>query len=230
MDYDRIDELVNRFRGGDSLAAEELIRLFQPIIQRLFRFVRYGYLGGDPILIGLCKVYGEGNASEGARIIADRLSYMEDDEVLAEIHYCFLQAAYTSGNLQYGFRRNVARRVGHLLSRKRRDIVYLEELQESSPTVDDEMDRTQWILGETCSELFADLSFEERELLYRRIVLEEQFSQIADIMGMTEREAINTYNKLVKRLRESAMSGGNSVSVDSNHDSKSSQSVGDSEE
>ena len=218
MEFEHINDLVRRFRDGDPFAAEELLELFQPLIQRMYRFLRYGHLGGDPILVGLCKVYGDGNQAEGARIIAERLRYMEDEELLAEVHYCFLTAAHTSSTLQYGFRRNIARRVGHLLSRKRRDIVYLEELPESVPADRDGLNFIRWVIGETCSELFADLSQEHRELLYRRIVLEEPFSQIADEMGMSEREAIQLYNRLIKRLRCSVMSGGNDGSEDSSHD------------
>jgi len=224
VQYEHIDFLVRRFREGDAFAAEQLIELFQPLIQRMYRFLRHGHLGGDSILIGLCKVYGEGNPSEGARIIAERLKYMEDDEILAEVHYCFLTAAHTSGNLQYGFRRNIARRVGHLLSRKRRDIVYLEELPESVTTERDDMEFTRWVIGETCSEIFANLSEFERELLYRRIVMEEQFSQISEEMGISERDAILVYNRLIKRLRDSSISGGNEGIEDSSADSTLSDS------
>lgn len=204
MSYEHIDLLVQRFREGDSEAAEELIRLFQPIIQRMFKFLRYGYVGSDEILAGLCKVYGEGNIAEGARIIADRLSSLDDDELMAEVHYCFLLAAHSSSNLQYGFRRNIARRVGHLLARKRRDIIYLQDIPAEHPSHDDELEMTEWVLGVTASEPFDRLSEVERELLYRRVVLEEPFCNIACELGMTERECISLFQDSIKRLRDGA--------------------------
>ena len=219
MQYEHIDELVRRYRDGDSHAAEELIQLFQPIIQRMFKFLRYGYIGGDEILSGLCKVYGDGNVAEGARIIADRLAHLEDDEIIAEVNYCFLTAAYSSSNLQYGFRRNVARRVGHLLSRKRRDIAYLEDLPPDYPAADGERESLDWILGLTASGPFESLTTEERELLYRRIVLEEPFCSIALQLGVGEKELVKRYNQLIKRLRDSvdSTSDGNlEVKNDSN--------------
>lgn len=185
--------------------------MFQPIIQRAFKFLRYGYVGGDEIFAGLCKVYGDGKVSEGARIIADRLNVFDDDELIAEVHYCFLVAAHSSSNLQYGFRRNIARRVGHLLSRKRRDVVYLDDVPAEQAGYDREMEMTEWILGVTASEPFDSLSLQEREMLYRRIVLEEPFCAIAEALGLPEQELLVAFQRLIKRLRdsESSTSGGN---------------------
>ncbi len=202
MNYDHIDDLVRRFREGDSEAAEQLIQMFQPIIQRAFRFLRYGYVGNDEIFAGLCKVYGSGKVSEGARIIADRLGTLEDDELIAEIHYCFLLAAHSSSNLQYGFRRNVARRVGHLLARKRRDVIYLEDIPSDHPSDDNEMEYINWVMGISASEPFDSLTEEERELLYLRIVLEKPFSYIAERFGADEQQLVKRYQQLIRRLKE----------------------------
>lgn len=214
MKYEHIDDLVKRFREGDTQSAEELISMFQPIIQRAFKFLRYGYVGGDEIFAGLCKVYGDGKVSEGARIIADRLNVYDDDELMAEVHYCFLMSAHSSSNLQYGFRRNIARRVGHLLSRKRRDVVYLEDIPQEQPGSDKDMEMTEWILGITASEPFDSLTVQEREMLYRRLVLEEPFCSIAEALGMPERKLVAEFQRLIKRLRafEASTSGGNSDS------------------
>lgn len=201
LSFEEIEELVRRFREGDSSAAERLIAMFQPILQRGFRFMRQGYVGHDEIFAGLCKIFGNGSVAEGSRAIAERLRYLEDDEIWAEIHYCFLLAAHTSSNLQYGFRRNVARRIGHLLARKRRDIVYLEDLEGERPGADNSWQMTEWILGITASDLFADLTQRDRELLYRRIVLEEPFCSIAEALQTTEREVLSWFRRLIKQLR-----------------------------
>lgn len=202
MAYEHIDALVQRFREGDSEAARQLLEMFQPIIQRAFRFLRYGHVAGDEIFVGLCRVYGDGNVAEGARVISDRLAVYDDDEILAEVHYCFFTAAHSSSNLQYGFRRNIARRVGFLLARKRRDVIYLDDVPVEHPATDSESEMSRWVLGITASEPFDRLSCQERELLYRRIVMEESFGLIAERFGKTEHQIIDQFHRLVRRLRE----------------------------
>lgn len=198
--------MVRRFRDGDSEAAQELLDRFQPLIQKAFRFVRHGTVGSDPIFRGFARVYGDGNPEEGARVIADRLAFIESEELMQEIIVCFLHAARHSGNLQYGFRRDFVRRVGFLLSRRYRDVYYLEELDPNANSRASEdwaiFEERRWVLGETAGALFETLSIAERELLYRLYIRQESMRQIARDLQLSEEALRNQVNALIAQLKK----------------------------
>jgi len=92
--------------------------------------------------------------------------------------------------------------VGHLLARKRRDVIYLEDIPSDHPSDDNEMEYINWVMGISASEPFDSLTEEERELLYLRIVLEKPFSYIAERFGADEQQLVKRYQQLIRRLKE----------------------------
>jgi len=187
-----IDQLCERFRQGDSDAAEDLLRRFHPLIQAYYRFALTGRLNpGDRIMMGFAGAYGS-NPAEGALNFCQRLSAVSKEDIYQELVLVFLECARRASNLQYAFRRDALRRLAHM-AHGANFPVHLEDLLDrlGNGEIDTESEvpcehqkvvpmalrsdggfrssEGLWVLGvQDETDLFAEFDTVERELLVLR--------------------------------------------------------------
>jgi len=218
-----IDVLCRRFRQGDSSAAEELLRRFQPLIQAYYRFALSGKLNpGDRIMYGFASAYGY-PPPEGALNFSRRLQHIEKEDIYQELVLVFLECAGRSSNLQYAFRRDALRRLARLAAASNTPL-YLEDFTDHSGHDDSgygqddrpgqhklvpkalwahggfEESESLWVLGLLDqTNLFEEFTATERAMLVERYLHQASWSELRRKYG---RAAVSRCLQRLRVLRQ----------------------------
>lgn len=209
-----INELVARARDGDTDSLQQLLDMFQPIIQSYLKLALYGSVNySDPIMVGFVCAYGK-NVVEGAVNLRDRLARNDPEDIRQEIITTFFETVRKSpSNLQYAFRRDCIRKLGALARASGRTVLLSEleyreyadrdgepgephGLPESSGGFDQSFEL--WVLGDTSSPIFDSLTERERRMLVDRYVYRLDRRELRRRYG---KRVISECRALVQRLK-----------------------------
>lgn len=163
-----INNLVSRYREGDSSAAEELLKRYEWYLKKWLRLLSDGrWDRRDKEVCHFLSMVGSVDISTSAQILHKGLRPYEKDDLLQEVRVAFLDTARRADNIVSQFRFVLWRRIKYLLEDitvSHRD--YAVELSDANVAIEDapELD-SAWVEGITCGAGFDEMSPQERLIL-----------------------------------------------------------------
>ena len=162
MEYDallqsKILETIREYRKGDRDAGASLLTTYGPLMSRYIALVTKGSFDITDITMCQFLTLIDKNLPAAASQVVAKFESMVLDEVVAEVHYCLLQAAMASDDIPTEFKRTLMNKIVWFVVGEPQSL--LEEYEES-PVLDD-----LWISGIGVSNGFEELSEGERYVL-----------------------------------------------------------------
>lgn len=163
-----IDELILRYRSGDSEASEELLIKFEPLLSKYFKLLRTGrYNARDPEIRKFLGMCGKTDIDRTASLLAWRLRRLEREDISQECSVALLETALKYLNISGAYKYVLHRRVMAILKSDVPEVPYPDTIQMeelvAAPPQNVDID-SKWIEGDT-ADLFSDLTKEDRLLI-----------------------------------------------------------------
>jgi DNA-binding NarL/FixJ family response regulator len=199
-----LDDLILRYRTGDSRAAEDLLLRFEPYCKkwnRLLIFRRWD--GMDSEVAHFLYLLGGSDIHRTLQILDIRLQAYEPEDLRQEVIVSFLDAANRYGHIIRYFRYILKERVFRLISDPlvvscaSNTALFEDTIAPKVCDVDE-----SWVAGITCAEIFLNLSRRDRSILRLARWCGYTIKETAERLGVSEatvNRAIRKAKDLVKR-------------------------------
>jgi DNA-directed RNA polymerase specialized sigma24 family protein len=198
-----LNPLIERYRRGDSSAAEELLTRFERYLAKWLRLLLYAsWDPRDRELSHFLHLLGSVDLKSTAQILSRQLKAYEKEDLEQEVKVTLLDTALRCRSIRRQYRYILHHRVMQLI---RDPLVFggshLPLLEEQLPgipgTYNPDIDQN-WVAGSTCGEGFAELTPREREILRLWKWHGHTIEQVAQMLGLS----VATVNRAIARSKQ----------------------------